>query len=423
MLKAKRTVSKKNGKSDKEELETAKNEVQTKSKSSIHRTLRSNKKAIEAVDESDKLPLKENSENEQNKKKYVPKLPVKVYGDNSSFFDSVYHAFKKDKEEKVKLKRKTQRDRVKAVKNVEVSTPKNRLKRKCDLHFDISPITLRNATIDLASFECDEEPVNKSPKLTQDDKSPEIAEQVGEEDLFSPKTPESKNTRSESHKKSSIEIAGDSSNIPEQEGIPETYKESIKNKTLESVEQRDETSLKMPQSAKSSLAVPESSITVQNRSKSLEKSLTVPELDNSSFNDPELSVPPSKVSKIDNNKDDSSFVIPVIDESIENEPEKDKSKHKVVQFIDAPEENKASELEVSKINENITLRPGKWRRSLAAWRKSHNPAKVINRTSRRFVALFPIRTDPGVLEGYKRRLHETLEKCKYILILKIQSVA
>ncbi|KAL7029709.1 hypothetical protein ACKWTF_006331 [Chironomus riparius] len=403
MLKSKRIASKKVGVSDKKGLEKAKNEVQTKVTT---RTLRSTKKRAAATDDNDKHPQDENCANEQNKKKYVPKLPVKVYGDNSSFFDSIYHAFKKENEDKVKQKRKTQRDRVKAVKNVEVSTPKNRLKRKCDLNFDISPISLRNATIDLASFECDDEPVSKTPKLTHKNKSPEIAEQ---EPLEVDKAPESKVAKSESHENSSIEMAGDSVNISEKEDIlqPEI---SNRIKTLKAVEQKNETPNKDPQSAMISLASPKLSMNEKNGSKSIEKSLTVPELHNSSLIDPESSIPPSKVSKIDDNKNQSSLVVPDIEESITNLPEKDKSKHKVVQFIDAPEENKASELEISKINETINLRPGKWRRSLAAWRKSHNPNRVINRASRKFVALFPIRTDPGVLERYKKKLHESLEK-------------
>jgi hypothetical protein len=111
-----------------------------------------------------------------------------------------------------------------------------------------------------------------------------------------------------------------------------------------------------------------------------------------------------------------SLVIPEVETTLTNVPEKNISRHKVVQFIDAPEENKASELDVSRTHNAISLRPGKWRQSLAAWRKSHNPAKIVNRPSRRFVALFPIKTAPGVVEGYKRKLQETLEKCKYTFI-------
>lgn len=90
------------------------------------------------------------------------------------------------------------------------------------------------------------------------------------------------------------------------------------------------------------------------------------------------------------------------------------SKHKVVHFIDSPEE-KQKDRDVDEMNkslEKINLKPGKWRRSLAAWRKSHNPAKIMSRPSKRFIALFPIRTDPGVVEMYKKKLHETLEKCE-----------
>jgi len=304
------------------------------------------------------------------------------------------------------------------VKNVEVSTPKNRLKRKCDLHFDISPISLRNATIDLASFECDLEPVNKTPKLSRENKSPEIAEQVPlEEDLL--KAPDSKIARSESLKNNPNEMTGNSSDIPpEQEDLPqpEISKESNRNMTLEVAEQKSKTSIKVPQSDENSFAVPELSINKQNGSKSIEKSTIVPELENSSFIVPELSPPSNKVSKTDNAMDKSSLVIPELEKSVTNVPEKNISKHKVVQFIDAPEESKASELEVSQTHDTISLRPGKWRRSLAVWRKSHNPAKVINRPSRRFVALFPHRTDPGVVQGYKRKLQVSLEKCKYIII-------
>lgn len=295
------------------------------------------------------------------------------------------------------------------MKNVEVSTPKNRLKRKCDLHFDISPISLRNATIDLASFECDQEPVNKTPKLSHEHKLPEIAEQVPlEENLL--KAPDSKVARSELLKNNSNEMAGNSSDIPLEQ--IEISKESNRNKTLEVAEQKNKTSIRVPQLDENSFTVPELSINKQNGSKSIEKSHIVPELENSSFIVPELSPPSNKVRKMDN----SSFVIPELEKSVTNVPENNRSKHKVVHFIDAPEENKASELEVSQTHNTISLRAGKWRRSLAVWRKSHNPAKVITRSSRRFIALFPMRTDPGVVQGYKRKLKESLEKCKYIII-------
>lgn len=400
------------------------------------RTVRSTKRSTNDIN---KLPQNENCANEDNKKKNIPKLSVKTYGDNSSFFDSVYHEIKKDKEKKIKQKRKTQRDRVKALKNVEVSTPKNRLKRKCDLNFDISPITFKNATIDLASFECDEEPVNKSPKLSNDHKSPEIVEQVPlEVDLL--KELDSKVTKSQ--RNSSIKMAGITPDTPVKPQS-EVIEESGENKMLEVTEKQDETSFKPPQSPENSLSiqkpsadeqtgskifkkslevllspdcsigVPEPSMNEVNKTKISEKSLTVPEIESNSLNDPELSIPPSKVSKIDKTIDQSSFDVLEVNESATDVPDKDKSKQRVVQFIDVPEKNKVSELRVSKINEGINLRPGKWRRSLAAWRKSHNPTKIINRTSRRFVALFPIRTDPGVLEKYKKKLHESLEKCKY----------
>lgn len=227
---------------------------------------------------------KENAENiVQNKNN---KLVPKVYRDSSSFFDSIYHAIKKDREDKVREKRKTQRNRLQAVKNVEISTPIKRLKRKCDLHFDISPISLKNSTIELPSIEMYEEPAQHGPKVT----------------------------------------------------TPNVY-ESNKDK-----------------------------IVIQN-----ENSMIVPEI---------LAV------------------------------EKEVSKFKAVHFNSALDENKASELDESKTVDKVNLRPGKWRHSLINWRKSHNPVKLIHRPSRRFVALFPIRTDPGILKEYKKKLQLSLEKCK-----------
>lgn len=112
----------------------------------------------------------------------------------------------------------------------------------------------------------------------------------------------------------------------------------------------------------------------------------------------------------------------IITEAANEEPKvdadgdkKELSRQKAVHFIETSlEGNKASEPEKSKIN----LKPGKWRRSLAAWRKSNNPDKFIHRQSRRFVALFPIRTDPGVMQEFKNKLQASLNKCKYNLNIK-----
>lgn len=63
----------------------------------------------------------------------------------------------------------------------------------------------------------------------------------------------------------------------------------------------------------------------------------------------------------------------------------------------------------NRISSPIKLKPGKWRKSLAAWRKSHAPAPTTQRrTSRRFVHLFPIRTDPGVLKRFTKKFEDSL---------------
>jgi hypothetical protein len=62
------------------------------------------------------------------------------------------------------------------------------------------------------------------------------------------------------------------------------------------------------------------------------------------------------------------------------------------------------------VNENVPLKPGKWKKSLIAWRKSHNFVK--RQPTRQFVALFPIKTDPVVIKRFTERLQLSLEKCK-----------
>lgn len=79
---------------------------------------------------------------------------------------------------------------------------------------------------------------------------------------------------------------------------------------------------------------------------------------------------------------------------------------KTVFFAPEVEENNV------KISSPITLKPGKWRKSLAAWRKSHMPMVAGRRNSHRIVGLFPIKTDPNVIKRYTERLEESLATCK-----------
>jgi ribosomal protein S21 len=59
------------------------------------------------------------------------------------------------------------------------------------------------------------------------------------------------------------------------------------------------------------------------------------------------------------------------------------------------------------------LKPGKWRKSLIAWRKSINP--TTRKSSRKFSGLFPIKTDPNLIKRFTEKLHETLSNnCEYI---------
>jgi hypothetical protein len=69
------------------------------------------------------------------------------------------------------------------------------------------------------------------------------------------------------------------------------------------------------------------------------------------------------------------------------------------------------------ISSPIKLKPGKWRKSLAAWRKSHAPHPSQRRTSRQFIALFPIRTDPNVIKRFTEKLEESLSIRKLTVIL------
>lgn len=81
----------------------------------------------------------------------------------------------------------------------------------------------------------------------------------------------------------------------------------------------------------------------------------------------------------------------------------DDKRKKTVFFAPEPE---------NKISLPITLKPGKWRKSLAAWRKSHNPKTSDRRSSRRFVGLFPIKSDPNIIKRFTEKLEESLSKCK-----------
>lgn len=69
------------------------------------------------------------------------------------------------------------------------------------------------------------------------------------------------------------------------------------------------------------------------------------------------------------------------------------------------------------ITSPVKLKPGKWRKSLAAWRKSHAAVPSQKRASRRFVALFPIKTDPNIIKRYTEKFEESLCRCKFNGIL------
>lgn len=83
-----------------------------------------------------------------------------------------------------------------------------------------------------------------------------------------------------------------------------------------------------------------------------------------------------------------------------------------------PEQNR-SENE----DDGLKFKPGKWRKSLAAWRKSHNQVLNKRKSARKFVALFPIKTDPNVIKRFTQKLEVSLaDCCKYNchLIFKIK---
>lgn len=84
-------------------------------------------------------------------------------------------------------------------------------------------------------------------------------------------------------------------------------------------------------------------------------------------------------------------------------------KHKKSVHINVLANNKENKAKESL----LTLKPGKWRKSLALWRKSHGHA-LNKRKSVKFVALLPVKTDPGVIKRYTERFTESLANgCKY----------
>lgn len=100
-------------------------------------------------------------------------------------------------------------------------------------------------------------------------------------------------------------------------------------------------------------------------------------------------------------------VIPSRTRTLSISPMKPVNNKKSVFFKVAAPQNEDEEVQ-------LKLRPGKWRKSLVAWRKSHH--QLINRrqSSRKFVGLFPIKTDPNVIKRYTQKLEESLaNNCKY----------
>lgn len=76
-----------------------------------------------------------------------------------------------------------------------------------------------------------------------------------------------------------------------------------------------------------------------------------------------------------------------------------------------------------RVSSPITLKPGKWRKSLVAWRKSHNPLAIKRRTSRRFEGLFPIKTAPKVVNCFEEIQEQDCKFNVFLLNFKLNSRA
>ncbi|KAG5682985.1 hypothetical protein PVAND_012299 [Polypedilum vanderplanki] len=319
---------------------------------------------------------------------------TKSEGANNDLFDSLYFDIV-EAEKKIKnneqLKRKAAKDKLKAVKkNISNSTPTNVKKKRKDVFKEISTISPINRDNSIPhninEKSCDSVLIMRRNEIQR------INEMMTPESNSIREIKEFIARKKEQMPKRSITINWnfDSENSVHNETPHDSLKKSQVSTGLNDVEQNKVTINGVNDENEADDEVFEK--TDEDDNNQIE---SVNEIKISQDQDSCLSVP--EFNSI--HKTEESILIDDKSNLIENI----ESKQKIVKFNEP-------ELEKTDNISKVKLKPGKWRKSLVAWRKSHNMTQTRNEGSRKFSVLFPIKTDPTTIKRYTMRIQQTLEK-------------
>jgi hypothetical protein len=336
------------------------------------------------------------------------------------FDDSIFDVLDKMKEKKAQEKRNLKRVndmRRAAARNVKISTPANRGGYRQNLVFDISPIqTNAHESGSRLTMSAEESTVHKQDaslsydkrKDTKDENSKrKRSERVQKQNMEREKRTVNRRTpllmvMSTAACTNEADTAKNLSAVEKSLHVPSVVDSDKSEMPIESIEASVESvhSLHVP-SLEASAVDSDTSVAKDSSVRSVD-SLQVPSLEASSMVVDNSFVPELNPSVVSDPKLANEEILVNIDDDQSNH------KSKGVKFV---EPEVTAQADVSKVK----LKPGKWRKSLAAWRKSHKIQRPNNdETSRKLSTLFPIKTDPGIIKRYTMRLQHNLEKCKFI---------